>query len=184
MSCSPPDCNIELKARLDDLQAARELAASLATEPGQVVEQTDVYYRCAAGRLKLRVSSCGPAQLVAYRRADVATSKASDYHLLDVDDPQRLAQMLSETLGVRCVVRKRREVFLYHNVRIHLDEVASLGTFLEFEAVLSDEISPDEGHSQIAYLSEVFRIEASDLLRGSYCDMVRPATGEITPDLQ
>ena len=34
------------------------------------------------------------------------------------------------------VVRKRREVLLLENVRIHLDEVDRLGTFLELEAVV------------------------------------------------
>ena len=42
-----------------------------------------------------------------------------------------LTVRLAEALGVRSVVRKRREIYLYHNVRIHLDEVCDLGRFLE-----------------------------------------------------
>jgi len=33
-------------------------------------------------------------------------------------------------------VSKRREIYLWHNVRIHLDAVTGLGSFVEFEAVL------------------------------------------------
>ncbi len=34
------------------------------------------------------------------------------------------------------VVSKRRRLFLWEGVRIHLDEVEDLGNFVEFEAVL------------------------------------------------
>jgi adenylate cyclase class IV len=32
-------------------------------------------------------------------------------------------------------VSKRREIYLWHNVRIHPDAVTGLGSFVEFEAV-------------------------------------------------
>ncbi|MBI4640606.1 MAG: hypothetical protein HY731_07925 [Candidatus Tectomicrobia bacterium] len=43
------------------------------------------------------------------------------------------------------------------NVRIHLDLVERLGTFLEFEAVMSDEMRAEEGVMQIDHLREVIR---------------------------
>ena len=42
---------------------------------------------------------------------------------------------LSETLGVDVVVEKRRHLLLWKTVRIHLDEVTGLGSFVELEAV-------------------------------------------------
>jgi len=43
--------NIEIKARLHDLPAARRVAEKLATRRVGVQEQIDTYFRCANGRL-------------------------------------------------------------------------------------------------------------------------------------
>lgn len=64
---------------------------------------------------------------------------------------------------------------MFQNVRIHLDEVARLGTFLEFEAVLGQGVDDAVGNSQIVHLSEVFKIAPTDLLTGSYSDMIGDA---------
>jgi predicted adenylyl cyclase CyaB len=164
--------NIELKARLQDLHAARETARGLATAGMSVQEQVDTYFHCREGRLKLREVPGRPAELIGYARANTPEAKASDYTLIRVEQPEALKQMLSATLGVRAVVRKRREIFLHHNVRIHLDEVAGLGTFLEFEAVLGPEVDDATGHAQLAELSNRFGIGAADRLPASYGDML------------
>ena len=70
------------------------------------------------------------------------------------------------------MIRKSRRIYLYQNVRIHLDEVESAGSFLEFEAVLDDSISDAAGHAQVQQLRREFGIAAADLLAGSYGDML------------
>jgi len=168
----PARRNIELKARIASLDEGRQIARGVATDHLGVQKQVDTYFCCRQGRLKLRESDQTGAQLVSYLRADSPDAKPSDYRLLDISDPQRLRAMLAETLGVACVVEKNREVFMFENVRIHLDDVVALGTFLEFEAVLSEKISDQQGHDQIAHLSEIFKIGPADLLRGSYSDLI------------
>ncbi|MBX3414881.1 MAG: class IV adenylate cyclase [Pirellulales bacterium] len=166
-----PRRNIELKARLRDLAAARATAEKLATEFVGVQWQIDTYFVCAQGRLKLREIDDRMAQLVAYERSDERTSKASDYYLVAVPQPALLKQALTAALGVRGVVRKRREIFLVENVRIHLDEVDGLGTFLEFEAVLGPHVDDRKGAQQVAELREAFGLRTEDLLACSYSDM-------------
>ncbi len=75
-------------------------------------------------------------------------------------------------MGVVNMVRKRREIYLWHNVRIHLDDVEGLGQFLEFEAVLSAEIDDAAGRRQLETLMAQFNIRPEDLLAGSYTDMI------------
>lgn len=164
--------NIELKARLTDLAAARETARTIATKELGLQVQTDTYFYCPNGRLKLRQIEHSPAHLVWYARPDTKGPKASDYRLVPVANPETLKAALSDAYGVWCVVRKRREIFLYHNVRIHLDEVDGLGTFLEFEAVLGGEIDDRHGHAQLAELRRQFSISDSDLLAVSYSDLL------------
>ncbi len=167
-----PRRNVELKARLPDVERARTVAARLATQRAGEQIQVDTYFHCAHGRLKLREIDAQRAELIAYVRADEPDAKASAYHLLDVPDAAALKAALASALGIRCVVRKRREIFLYHNVRIHLDQVDGLGEFLEFEAVLGPDVDAAKGRDQVADLVERFAVAESDLLTGSYGEMV------------
>ncbi|MCH8047564.1 MAG: class IV adenylate cyclase [Planctomycetes bacterium] len=164
--------NIELKARLCSLEQARIVAERLATERIGSFSQTDTYFLCATGRLKLREMDGRGAELIAYSRPDQPGPKASDYHLVQIAQPQALKRALSAALGVRAVVRKRREVFLHHNVRIHLDQVERLGSFLEFEAVLDVADSDASGQHQVEKLLQAFSIVASDLIDKSYVDLI------------
>ena len=164
--------NIELKARLHDLPAARRVAEGLATQRLGVQEQVDTYFRCAMGRLKLRQISGQTAELVWYVRPSDPQPKASDYHIVPAPQPERLLVTLRAAMGVVNMVRKRREIYLWHNVRIHLDDVEGLGQFLEFEAVLSAEIDDAAGRRQLETLMAQFNIRPEDLLAGSYTDMI------------
>jgi len=164
--------NLELKARLGNLDAARTVAQAVATSRLSPQHQIDTYFHCRHGRLKLRQIDGLSAQLVSYARADEPGPKVSDYVLAPVSNPESLKAALTATLGVRCVVEKHREIFLHQNVRIHLDEVKGLGSFLEFEAVLGPGVDDARGQSQLDYLAREFSLTRGDLLSGSYSDMV------------
>jgi len=165
--------NIEIKARLKDPEAARQIAEALATNRLGVQAQVDTYFPCSHGRLKLRQIDGLSAELVWCARPDRQGPKASDYRLVPVSNPETLKAALVAALGVQCIVEKRREIFLYQNVRIHLDEVAGLGSFLEFEAVLGPGVDETAGRAQLEELIRRFAIGQADLLPGSYGDMVR-----------
>jgi adenylate cyclase class 2 len=164
--------NIELKARLLDLDAARQIAQDLATRQVGVQHQIDTYFHCRNGRLKLRQIDGLSAQLVWYARPDEPGPKASDYALVPVSNPETLKAALAAGLGVRCVVDNRREIFLWRNVRIHLDQVTGLGCFLEFEAVLGQGVDEAAGRRQLDELAADFAPVMGEGISRSYGDMV------------
>ena len=114
-----PCRNIELKARVADLDAVRLAAQRVATDRLDDQHQIDTYFHCSRGRLKLREITGQPAQLICYERPDQALAKTSCYHLVPTPEPAALKSALSQALGVRVVVEKHREILLYENVRIH-----------------------------------------------------------------
>lgn len=164
--------NVELKARLADLESARRIATRIATRRVGVQHQVDTYFHCRHGRLKLRQINGLSAQLISYARPDQEAPKTSDYLLVPIANPETLKAALTAALGIRVVVDKQREVFLVDNVRIHLDEVRGLGQFLEFEAVLGPGIDVSMGQDQLVYLAEKFAITPPDLVAGSYADLL------------
>ena len=163
--------NIELKARVADADAARRQAEAIATGHLGVERQVDTYFDCRNGRLKLREINGQAAQLIWYSRPSVQEPKPSDYLVVPVSDAALLKAALAAALGTRAVVEKRREIFIWHNVRIHLDEVARQGTFLEFESVLQPPSDDSAGKDQLEQLARQFGIASADLVVGSYADM-------------
>lgn len=166
-----PRRNIELKARIGSLDAARAVCRQIAAFTAQE-QQTDTYFVCPRGRLKLRERGPEPAQLVSYARADATTPRASDYWLVPVPDPAALKGALAAALGLLVVVEKEREVFLYRNVRIHLDRVAGLGEFIEFEAVLSPGDDEFAAAVLVGELAERLGLNSVDRIDGSYSDLL------------
>jgi adenylate cyclase class IV len=166
--------NLELKSRLHDLPSARLVAARLSGGQPQVLEQVDTYFFCPRGRLKLREIPGEIPHLVAYVRPDQSAARTSDYLLVPVSDAPELKAALAAALGVWGTVHKRREVSLVENVRVHLDEVERLGTFLEFEAVLHTPEQERLPPAQLDRLSQEFGLEPGDFIAGSYSDLLLP----------
>ena len=167
----PPSRNVELKCRCRDLAAARAAAVSLDAKDGGVLRQVDTYFPVPHGRLKLRVTEGSTAELIWYDRADAATARHSDYRLTPTDRPAELRASLAAALGVRGEVRKVRHLLLWQNVRIHLDDVAGLGTFVEFEAVLGAGETEPAGHARLAELCRTMSLTPADRLATSYADL-------------
>ncbi len=175
--------NVELKARVRDLAEARKTAAALGARYMGLQEQVDTYFPVVQGRLKLRQIDGLRAELIWYARPDLAQARTSLYHRAPVANPETVKTVLAAALGVLAVVHKRREIFLWQNVRIHLDEVAGLGAFLEFEAALGDDQPEAEGQAPLAHLVQLFHIPSEALVPVSYAEMIPESTvshsGEI-----
>ena len=115
------------------------------------------------GRLKLR--EAGGAELVYYERPDGEGVRESSYERVEVDP--EIGAVLAEALGVAAVVEKTRRLFLYEHVRIHLDDVAGLGTFVELEAVL-----PHATGESLAAVMAALGFDGRERVAGSYADLV------------
>src|SRR5262245_36938128 len=137
--------NVELKVRCPDLRAVRERARRMGGREEGAFLQTDTYFAAATGRLKLREVEGEGAYLITYARPDEAGTRVSDYEVVPVSEPDALRRALASSLGVRTVVRKRRELWLFQNTRIHLDAVDELGNFLELETVVQGMTLADAG---------------------------------------
>lgn len=166
--------NVEIKARLRDLEATRRQVEAIADGPGQPIEQSDTFFRVAGGRLKLRERSGADAELIYYRRADAPGPKASEYETAQVRDAAALRELLGAALGVTGRVVKRRLVYRVGRTRIHLDEVRDLGSFLELEVELADGEPADLGVREAKRLMGALQIGEDALVAGAYVDLLRP----------
>jgi predicted adenylyl cyclase CyaB len=165
--------NIEIKARVADMDALRERTAAIADGGPVEIPQDDTFFHCASGRLKLRVFEDGRGELIAYRRADEGGPKMSDYVVSPTSSPDTLREALTRSCGQAGRVVKHRTLFLVGRTRVHLDRVAELGDFMELEVVLGDGDSVDDGVREAHGLMARLGIGANALVTGAYHDLLR-----------
>ena len=137
--------NVEIKARDADPAATAGRCEALGAVDRGVLEQRDTYFAGRHGRLKLREEDGPAAELIAYRRPDAAEAEESASSGRRSQTPALLREALDAALGETVVVVKRRRLFVWENVRIHLDDVEGLGTFIELEALVGPGLNVRRG---------------------------------------
>lgn len=158
--------NIEIKARVADLDRLRQRVENLVVRPAEVLQQEDIFFNIEEGRLKLRRQGDGTGQLIYYNRPDADGPKASDYEIYFSKAPDRLRAILADSLGERGIVKKTRRLYWVENTRVHLDEVVGLGSFMELEVVLKEGQTPDEGEATARDLCALLDISLTIWSRG------------------
>lgn len=164
--------NIEIKARCPDLDLCENRVHLLSNSLDGTDYQTDTFYHVPAGRLKLRESSLYGNFLIPYIRTDQIGPKRSDYSLLPINDLSATKNILEKMFGVLIVVQKIRQIYLHENVRIHLDQVTDLGSFVELEAVINSENLVDENQDKLERLIKHLQIGKDDFISVAYADML------------
>jgi predicted adenylyl cyclase CyaB len=169
--------NIEIKAQCAEFGPIEQLLNDMGAGLAGSFDQSDTYFRAPHGRLKLRQVGPDEGQLIQYRRDDVAGPKPSEYQIAHTSDPAAMREMLADLLGVWLQVTKTRQIWLWENVRIHLDEVADLGRYIELEAV-TEEQGVVESTARVEHLMQALGIQPGDLVPVSYSDLL---AGSSTP---
>lgn len=164
--------NIEIKARIESIDALTLKAAAIADKGPIEIVQDDTFFRCETGRLKLRAFSGTEGELIFYRRANQAGPKESFYLRTPTSATETLRESLSMAYGQVGRVRKHRTLFLVGRTRVHLDKVEGLGHFLELEVVLEEGEPAEIGVREANELMTKLGIEPSQLIEGAYVDLL------------
>jgi len=166
---------VELKAKVEDLDAVREKLTRLGAQYIGTFRQIDVYFDVPEGRLKLReVEGNDKAELIYYQRENIAEPKRSNVFILKVQEPAFLKTLLGNLLKIKATVEKVREIYRYQGTQIHLDRVKNLGTFLEFERETSADVQVIRKNRQVLRkLMEKLGIGSESLEELSYSDLIQ-----------
>lgn len=165
--------NVEIKARIESIEALIPLVMRLSDQGPTAILQDDTFFRCPKGRLKLRAFPDGTGELIHYERPDQAGPKESDYVISPTRTPDILREALTRGLGQTVRVRKRRLLFMIGRTRVHLDDVEDLGQFLELEVVLREDEPTEDGVKTARGLLAALGISEGMLLEGAYADLLQ-----------
>ncbi len=163
--------NVEFKCELRDADAARAQCRALGARLFERITQKDTYFTQADGRLKRREIDGDEVEWILYQRPNRAGAKLSDYSIYSEEEAEaRFGKRLLRHPWVEVV--KTREVWLFKNIRVHLDEVEGLGPFLEFEAQVTDEHDEASCTAEVAELRAAFGPILGEAIAESYSDLM------------
>jgi adenylate cyclase class IV len=166
--------NIEYKAELLNLETARSIARAIGAREVAFLDQTDEYFPVAEGRLKRRTernaeTGAERREWIWYARSDKVQARTSLWTRLD--DRQVEVRWPNLVRKVKHFIKKRRELWDYEGVRIHIDSVLGLGNFVEFEGVVDSSGDPTRVRGTVEELIRVFKPVLGEPVSVSYADM-------------
>jgi adenylate cyclase class 2 len=164
--------NIEIKARCGDPSFIRNYLLSHDAKFKGTDEQTDTYFNAKNGRLKLREGII-ENNLIYYERENEAGPKSSKFNLIPVSDASLLKYTLEKSIGIKVIVKKKREIYYIRNVKFHIDTVDGLGSFIEIEAgnIMAD-LPENELRKQCENYLKEFGVMEDELVDVSYSDLL------------
>ena len=175
--------NLEFKAQCQSLESFYPRLADLNATHRETVHQIDTYFyvtmeKCGLEsetgepRLKLReASGWSEGWLIYYERPNRKVSRYSQYQLCEIVDPSTFKALLTAALGVKTVVKKQRELWMFNHTRIHLDTVADLGQFVELETVFQGQ-TKTEAVDEHQHVKTILRLDTADPVAVSYSDLI------------
>lgn len=162
--------NLELKAPLPSPSAGAEIARSLGARRANRFHHVDTYFKIVSGRLKLREFRGGKGELIWYSRPNTRGIRVSQYTIVQVRHTREVRNALSGVFGTLAVVRKRRDLYVLKNARIHLDRVKGLGSFVEFEVIVR--YGMPQAKRLMNTLKRAFAIRKRDCIGSSYSTLL------------
>jgi len=172
--------NVEIKAMCPNPDRVRDILQEHNARFIGQDHQIDTYFVVETGRLKLHEGDIENS-LIFYERQNDAGPKRSEVQLYETEKESGLKDVLRSFLDELVVVDKQREIYFIDNVKIHIDRVKGLGSFVEIEAIdNSGSIGEESLRRQCDHFLDMLAIPESDLLTDSYSDMLR-ASLETSP---
>lgn len=165
---------IEVKARVKNMDNLLKKAQAMNITFGDPIVQDDTTYETDLSKddpnwniFRIRKQLGVNTLTMKYR----ASSRSRDNHEREtvIEDPKEVADML-ERVGykVSVKIKKVRRIVKYNGIELCLDEVDSLGSFIEAEKLTSDHADVDSIQSDLWNLLSKLGVEDSERVHQGY----------------
>lgn len=164
--------NVEVKVLINDFRPILEKLKKIKAKYQGELRQTDTYYNCPVGRLKIREINNKFCELIFYQRPNTGEQKISNYEVITVNKRQmaNLKKVLEIIFGEKIMVKKQRGLWIYKNTRIHLDRIKNLGNFLELETLVKGDLK--KARKEYKEISILLKLEKYKKYKKSYSDII------------
>ena len=177
------DCDflfeVEIKAYLDDYILVENQLQQLGAVFEKTIPQSDTYFQhpirnFAQTDEALRIRISDTKSYLTYKGAKIDSSTKTREELeLVIPEPDKLNAILKK-LGFSPVmnVRKSRRIYNLDDIKISIDQVEELGTFIELELEISDKEKIHLAKERLFNLLMQLNISRKRLERSSYLELI------------
>ena len=160
--------DFNIKANVTDLsRTERALADMQATFVG-VDNQKDTYFSVPKGKLKLREGTIENL-ITHYERVDEKGMERTIVYQYDLKPTAEQISKLHREHVIIAIIEKERKIYFLDNVKIHLDKTVNGKSFVEVEAIDSnDSMSMEQLRLQCLSVKEKLGIKDSELVKSGY----------------
>ncbi len=167
---------VEVKARVDDLETARRRLFKQGARQVTEIHQIDRYFDHPCRSFKdtdeaVRVRTEAGETVLTYKGPkmdeETKTRHETEVQIGSADDAVELLESLGFTPAP--LVEKNRQVYELGEVTVCLDRVEDVGTYVELEQV-TDPSEVDEARERLIEVAE--ELELTDLERRSYLELL------------
>jgi|SRR3989344_1197527 len=161
--------NFEVKTRVLNFKENLKKVQDIGAVYKETMNQTDYYFQIGTKKEKIREINSKEICLITYKRLEKNGRKDSNYTIKTL--PLEKKKSLLKQKPLLCLVNKTRQLWMYKNTRIHIDNVVGLGNFIELETVVKD-ISKDQGLDEFKEVVNKLEINLKKTEPSSYSDLI------------
>jgi predicted adenylyl cyclase CyaB len=161
--------NFEVKTRISNFEEILKKIQNIGAVYKETMSQIDYYFKIGIEKEKIREINHHTMSLISYKRLEKGGRKDSNYDIKTLSLKQK--KTLLEHKPLLCLVDKTRQLWMYKNTRIHIDNVVGLGNFMELETVVKD-ISKNQGLNEFKEVVKKLEIDLEETEPFSYSDLI------------
>jgi adenylate cyclase class 2 len=170
--------NLELKVKIPE-QDRNIIHEIIKDHYKEQLIQKDTYYNVDNGsKIKLREETNKIPYIIYYNRPICSSEKISEYYTHYIDNITTFNQTIGKVLKMEIIVEKIRDLYLYENARIHLDNVTNLGSYLEIEVVINNEIENEKSGFLMKFIIELLNLDKYEKIACGYRELLLQKNSE------
>jgi predicted adenylyl cyclase CyaB len=121
--------------------------------------------------MKLREEEDNDAYFIYYERPDEEI-KMSNYECYSINDVNQFYKTFGHMMNVELIVEKTRELYIYKNAQIHIDNVKHLGVFMEIEVVIKTEDEEKNAQNLLHEILEMTNTKNNKIVIDGYRELM------------
>lgn len=170
---------VEIKAHLDDPDLIETRLIQLGAIFQKTIHQSDIYFQhpirnFAQTDEAIRIRISDNRAYLTYKGPKIdSASKTREELELEIQEPDKLLAIL-EKIGFYSVARviKSRKFYILEDIKISLDKIESLKSFIELELEVTNEAIIPNARNRLVSLINQLEISSEKLERRSYLELL------------
>lgn len=164
--------NLEIKARIVDIEEKRKIIEAIGGKICNIREEIDTYFNTKKGT-SLKAKQMGGNLSLLYYKFD-PVKKISNFKTIEnLNNISALVEILKDILEVKSIISKKKTIYKYNDSTVSFSEIEGFGIFVELQIAVKNNVkSLDRAQRILEDLRKILGIKEEDIETHGYGDIV------------